>query len=367
MKNQAMDLVMSLVRAPSILHPHLLPERPEYFQDTVRMRGAFQTARAIHATLPFLASIERSLWYGDVAPAIRLMFDQCLARERMILALLDQELDDALEALIEARIPVMALKGVDVSRRLYPARSFRPMSDIDLLVPKDSFTLALRALGSRGFRVTGPFPEGRFRVELSRIEGGPTVELHTRLLEGDTHEDVAGQWDRSKTAQIPGLDSRVRVLSHEDQFCYLLRHAAVQHILESPVWLNDLYLLLDQAPAGFDWNRVTAHFAEKRALSAAYFVLSFLYEEWGARVPPATIEALGAKVGRIRRTILLRMVDEITWFDPAKRDRAWLMRARFMMRDSAVDAMRYGLGRRTKAASPEPTSKDRIPGQRGRR
>ena len=217
-------------------------------------------AESVHSALPFLASASKASWRPGLPEGVQLLVEERLYRERLWMALLDHEVERSVGRLLDSRVPVIVLKGMDLARRFYPERSLRPMADVDLLVPQAKFSEALEILGRGGYRVAGPFPEGRFRVELCRKGGLPQVELHSRLLAGDTETETHGLWDRSREGQLPGLPRGARVLDSSDLFTYLVRHSAVQHLMESPVWLNDLHHVVGSSGRLIDWDRALSPF-----------------------------------------------------------------------------------------------------------
>jgi hypothetical protein len=344
MSDEVRDFVLEALRPERLAASSAELPRPAFLLEQSSWREALEHATAIHAGSLFARSVERASWYERVPFLSSLRLDECLKRERMSLAILDGELDVALDCLISARLPVMALKGADLARRFYVERLQRPMADVDLLVPFDSFHEALLVMGRAGFRVVGSLPEGRVRIELSRHGGGAIVELHRAPQAGDSREWLSAVWQRSLEGAISGLPRQVRAMAVEDLVSYLIRHAAVQHALESPIWLNDLHLVIQGAP-GLDWERVASELLARRAAAAGFLVLSLLHADWSTPVPAEPRARLGRALGLARRRALMGRLEAARWFtDP--RSTAWLSRARFLLRDSAWDAVRYAIARR---------------------
>jgi putative nucleotidyltransferase-like protein len=77
-------------------------------------------------------------------------------------------------------IPIMPLKGTLLQRLVYGMRSFRPISDVDVLVPPARFGAARSALRAAGFTVERE-EQGGWEVALRRPEGLLEVDLHRRL------------------------------------------------------------------------------------------------------------------------------------------------------------------------------------------
>lgn len=338
------------------LKPGVKPERPDFFDDVGAWRKIFDYSLRLHSILPLMVKIDRAEWRADLPVAVSLQIDERLQRERMILAILDDELDSALFLLVSAKIPVIVLKGMDLGRRYYPERVMRPMADVDLLVPPEAFTESLRVLARGDYRIVGPFPEGRFRVELARRENAPTVELHKYILAGDTDLSIAGIWKRSVEGVLRGLPHHARALSVEDNLIYLVRHCAVQHLLESPIWLNDIHYLIESEDfrQKADWDRIVWSLAQSRALSGAYLVLHLLRADWGTSIPEEAMKGVDRKVGAFRRVLLDRLASASAWFPGEGRRLPWVMKSRFLLRDSAWDALVYGIQRERLKRQPSP-------------
>ncbi|MCM2323265.1 MAG: nucleotidyltransferase family protein [Oligoflexia bacterium] len=312
--------------------------RPSFFQQNEAWDALLGYAERIHATLPLLSVISRNAWFAEVAPPIRAKIETALRRERAILALLECELEAALSVLQRAGLPCIVLKGMDLGPRYYPECIFRPMRDVDLLVPSARFEEALSLLAQNGYAQVGPLPPGRVRVELGRSPDLPTVELHRHLQEGDTEEQTAAIWSRS----------REMALGIEDQLAFLIRHSLVQHLLESPVWLNDLHFVIEspEFQQRASWKRLLTLIEARSSTCAAWFALSLLRSRVGTRIPQELITELRGRAGRLRTGLLEQRKKNLdAWFTVAHRSPGWVISSRFLLRDNAWDAVSYAIRR----------------------
>src|SRR5262249_54962237 len=116
-------------------------------------------------------------------------------------ALLRRELPSVVEALREASIEPVLLKGPAVADRWYEERALRPFVDLDLLVPRNCLADAAAALSPLGYEVQVEFRPGfgaehghdehaGRRIGRSRI----AVEVHWRI--GDDPAGDALSWER---------------------------------------------------------------------------------------------------------------------------------------------------------------------------
>ncbi len=296
-----------------------------------------ELAVSFHAETPIAAALSHAPWVGSLAPGDRIRIEDQVTRGRMALALLDEELEFAGGALRRSGIEALVLKGADLGRRFYPDRLLRPMADVDLLVASRDYLRAGEVLGRLGYRSVGVGYRGRFRAEYCR-EGLPVIELHTRLVEGDDEASVAGYFSRAEEGPFP---AGIRALEATDLLSHLVRHGAVQHVVESPVWLWDIHFLLKKRE--IRWEAFTTDAIARKYRAAAWFLLAWLSERWGTPVDAAALERLGEGVGRMHREAL-RMIGEPRRLF-GSRGFTWLACARWFLRDSAGDAVAYLISR----------------------
>ncbi|MCM2279398.1 MAG: nucleotidyltransferase family protein [Oligoflexia bacterium] len=323
--------------APCSLGAGTLPAAPPFLDQPEPWRETLDYAARIHASLPLLTLVSRSPWFGEIPPESRAAIESALSHERSILALIELEHEHARALLSQAGIPCLTLKGVDLARRFYPEPVFRPMRDVDLLVPEERFEEAIAAFQRSGYARLGPFPKGRIRIELGRGPGAATVELHRRLQDGDTASVTRGIWERAE-----GAGHRLHV---QDLVPFLIRHAGVQHLLESPVWLNDLHFVIESAEfrAHADWEALVRALSERSCLSAGWLLLTLLSESCGTAIPAEVLAELRGRAGRLRPRLLRRELE--AWFPLHGRKHGFVLSSRFLLRDRASEALAYALHR----------------------
>ena len=316
---------------------------PEFARLDTFWDGALDYADRIHARAPLIASLARVPWLARLPNRICEEIQMGLSRARMTLALLDEELEVAGQALTEAGIPFALLKGADLGRRFYPERLLRPMADIDLLVPKHQFSRAISALRIRGFQVIGPLPPGRIRIEMSRGPRHMPVELHWALQADDAPEIE----HLPEETRIPGLPFPTRVLPETDLLVYLIRHAGHQHCIEFPIWLLDIFYLLRSRAFGEGavWAEAVGRLRERRANAAAWFIFQFLNRNWRASVPRDTLADLGLRLGLLHRGLLGAYLNPLLLFPLDDRSVMSTTQRRFLLRDSTLEAVKYGIKR----------------------
>ena len=328
---------------------------PAFVEDRSAWRETIEFATRLHAA-PVAA--ERALsasWVMRIPSEIRSELESLLRVERMRLALLENELDRSLHALLGAGLPVTVLKGMDLGRRLYTSRLHRPMTDVDLWVPDRAWDAALQAMAGAGYHEVAPSRSSRVRREFTRAsiseEATGIVELHRHLQSGDSIQMSSEIWSRTLTGELPGLPKEARILHPSDQLAYLIRHCAIQHRLESPIWLNDLFFVLEAE--GFDPSLLTELSVRAQAgrfVSATWFCL-YLLKLWSdAEIPHRLLKDLARKSGLIRTAWLGPKMDPDGWFLESGRGLrspthpSWLM-TRLMLRDDVWNAFSHAVSR----------------------
>lgn len=176
------------------------------------------------------------------------------------------ELGRLLDGLAAAGVPCLLLKGAALGRLVYASPAERPVSDLDLLVPRAGLAPAAAVLARLGYRLPGPSARGpigrwfyRWRAELPAVgrsseNRGLLVELHWSLVELPYYMvriDMAEAWQQARP--LPGLPAALA----PDPAVLLLHacaHLALHHSRDPRlIWLVDVDRL---ARSELDWGRV---------------------------------------------------------------------------------------------------------------
>jgi hypothetical protein len=126
-------------------------------------------------------------------------------------------------------IEPILLKGWSVGR-LYGGSRFRCLGDIDLLVRDEQLAIAEEKLREYG---------------TLNIDWHKVSSLKAEFAQP---EDVVR---RSELVSL--RDTQVRVLCHEDNLHFVAIHM-LRHGGWSPVWIEDVAVLIESRPAHFDWD-----------------------------------------------------------------------------------------------------------------
>jgi hypothetical protein len=203
-------------------------------------------------------------------------------------------------------IGVVVLQGIDLLNEIYEDIGLRPMTDIDLLVPRKNYEEIVQLLGTLGYERDAVYP-GTFK------HGPILLDIHTHILWADrirARKLLLGKGDgRSigefRTIEIEG--EKALCLSPYDQVLYLSLHA-LKHRAERLIWLVDIKRLLERWTAA-DWENL-ARRAEKLNQSRVLAYIFFLLDRVFHFVIPncALTPSQGKKPGALERKILMERV-----------------------------------------------------------
>lgn len=145
------------------------------------------------------------------------------------------ELRKVLQALDGLGVPVILLKGLALSEIVYEKSALRPMTDLDLLVPRDLVARAQETIHHLGFSALGTAEQQRDTEQnhrhlpaLQRPGTPAMVEVHRHIVRRDSplYFDISGFWERSQAVSI--AQTRTRILAPED----LLVHLSLNFFLD---------------------------------------------------------------------------------------------------------------------------------------
>jgi hypothetical protein len=227
-------------------------------------------------------------------------------------ATLYHELDQILDALYQAEISVILLKGAHLAAALYADIALRPMHDLDLLVHEADLERARMALA--GFGYSRPYPvisqglnrELGHHIYLSRENTSPPgLELHWSLVGGkaDRRSAPAGWfWEHTQPLQpsvLPsGASHNALVLNPSANLLFLAAHLYLKHYGDSGrlIWLVDVHLLLESWGQAVDWGAVIGAAAQTGWTEALYGALRAAQEDLGSQLPEGILPTLAASL-----------------------------------------------------------------------
>lgn len=228
---------------------------------------------------------------------------QALARERRACALDNLRkygaFRDVARTLDKAGIAMLPLKGLHLAERIYRDIGLRPMSDLDVLVPRDAVAAAVAALRAAGFASVDEHAlerllEHKCNVGLQGPGGAPWLELHWSLEEPRPGLDdpTPALWDAARPARLGDADTRV--MPTRFLLLHVCGHLAINHAFAFSLRaLCDIDAIVRAEP-GFDWPAF-ADLARCRGWARGVCAaLQLAASHLDTPVPPEVLRDLGA-------------------------------------------------------------------------
>ena len=237
------------------------------------------------------AEMRHALAAGARANAMRGML--CLSEARRVQ-----------QALADAGIPCLWLKGIALGQWLYPSSHLRDVADIDLLLPDHATTLrAARVLAPLGYALPNPHIAGDLVVhELLAFSERARLEL-------DLHWDPSNnalfagrlRWETLLEAAVPlpALGTRARGLSPVHALLHAGFHLAAGRLVwhrDRLRWLYDIHLLALHFNA-CGWEDVVATAVDARLADPLTYALRASSDAFGTPVDGALLARLDGAAG----------------------------------------------------------------------
>lgn len=204
----------------------------------------------------------------------------------------------AIDALRDAGLEVLALKGGALLATAYDGVGARPMADLDFAVRAERVEAAVKALEGAGYEAEAEDPVRALRRHHSTPFTGPdghSVDLHRGALWRVGLDEAF--WLGAVPIELAGAS--ILTLCPADQLLHVCAHGAGWNVVQPIRWVADSYRVLARAGEDFDWDRLVemaelGHFAPP-----VHDALDYLRAEMEAPVPAEALERLAAvPVGR---------------------------------------------------------------------
>lgn len=266
---------------------------------------ALATAAERHGLAPILYVFSKAR-ARELDPDLAQALSKAYIHNRARAVILLSEAARICTAFEQQDIPCIPLKGAALAEDLYGDPAMRPMTDVDILVPKSALSAAREIMLGFGYEEeTGDLREGfqeEFRSELSFFREKPLrarIEIHWGLLNfGGQEEWTKEAFDRSI------VTPRGRRLTDEDTLLYLAAHSAYHHQNDRLLWEFDVALLLQSKGAVLD-DAAVGYLAQKHSLLMPLRWALETGERLGVAAPLHLAAILqNRKVGRLERWAL---------------------------------------------------------------
>jgi len=203
----------------------------------------------------------------------------------------------AVQALCQAGIDVMFLKGTALTLNYYQDYGLRPMGDFDMMVRFKDVAAAMEILREKGWEENF-LMEGKFGRNILiynhamhfKDSSGLTLDFHWHLLPFCVNRAAdSAFWNASITAKFDTVD--VRVLNPADQLLHVCVHGLMWSGIPGIRWIPDSLAILYKAPE-LDWNRLLLQTQEGNLLLFMRSALNYLVDRFGAPIPCDVLRAM---------------------------------------------------------------------------
>lgn len=194
----------------------------------------------------------------------------------------------ALEALGEAGIPTMLLKGAPLSILHFQSPGERPMADVDILVPPSKAELALDVLLGTGW--TTPY---KARPAITRLQSvdlfdgaAGQVDLHWfSLWSSSSDKDI---WEAARPFELARFHTLAP--SPTDLLLIVCGHASTRQTEQPVRWVADAATIC--RTADIDWERLVTEAKRRNLAVSTEFSLRYLRDEFAVEIPDRALSGL---------------------------------------------------------------------------
>jgi hypothetical protein len=245
--------------------------------------------RASERLLPQLALNLQALGVDDPAlPLLRETYERHEQANRRLF----ERAGEAIAALEAAGVPTLVLKGAALAVLHYDGVGARPMTDVDVLVPRERARAAIAVLKRCGFTTTMPTERVLGLAHAAPLADavGRSLDLHWYSLPQPSRDDAL--WSAAVPLTLGGASTRA--LAPADQLFHVCAHGATWDPLPPIRWLVDAAQVLRTDGAALDWSRVVERAQAAWLTVGLAATLSHLRSAIDAPVPDAVLAALHA-------------------------------------------------------------------------
>ena len=217
------------------------------------------------------------------------------------------ELKQILGGFKDAGIPFIVLKGIALAEHLYQGIAMRGMSDIDILVKKDSLQKVDEYLSSHDYfsrdssvarAVNNPVG---YLASLDYRKGEPSslsLHVHWHLVNTSapaymfaSQIDMERIWKMSTPAIIADVESRT--LSSDHLIIYLCEHALrIGHSFDRLILIYDIFQSIKACEKSIDWDFVIRESRDFNLSRFLYFSLTIVRDYSSLSIPDKVINSL---------------------------------------------------------------------------
>lgn len=268
----------------------------ELTTEAVRYRLAFQVQQFIEGDSAFGGNVPQEC-LGQLGEIVRKTLMNNLRQQA--------HLRQMLEALNEADIPVILLKGLWLGETIYRDLKARSTGDIDLLLRSEDMPRFTKLVIELGFDLPSntanicDLPPFTNEFPLIHPIRKSFFDIHWALTRTPVEKPVDEEkfWLRSEIYTIAGTPCRT--LCMEDHLLYLCYHAAIHHRFNyvGPRALLDIARLVDTPTRPIDWQDLVTRSRELGWDRGVWLMLNLARKHLGSQVPMTVLKELSPAGG----------------------------------------------------------------------
>lgn len=254
------------------------------------------TASCAHGIAPLIYhSLQRSggttLLPSGAAETLRTSYYGNAARNY----LLYDELRKVLKAFRDEGIGVIVLKGAALAETVYPNRTLRPMSDIDLLVRKENLSNVEAKLIGMGYVLEKRIETKEYYIEhhyhwVFTKRSATSIEIHWHIQRPTSpfRIDIDGLWQRAQWTKIAAAEALV--LSPEDLLLHLCQHMHKHNLIGGIRPLCDIAHVVEHYNNAINWMEFRTRSSQWGISPYVYLALYLAKELLDARIPRSFLD-----------------------------------------------------------------------------
>jgi hypothetical protein len=237
------------------------------------------------------------------------------------------ELEKVASLLAKNDIQLLALKNSGIAKGLYPHYGSCPMGDVDVLVSQTVFRKAHTILSEAGYKLKFRSPLEEDNIESAERGGGAEYSV---TLDNGEHlwfelqwRPVAGRWiqpvqepkvDDLLKRSKPIINSKVRLLSPEDNLIQVALHTAKHSFVRAPGFR--LHTDVDRIVTAedIDWVTFTSRVCELKAKTAVYTSLEMAKTLLKTKIPKDVLSAL--RPNKLKVKLINLWLERVGIFEP---------------------------------------------------
>jgi len=213
-----------------------------------------------------------------------------------------------IQALREAGVAPLVLKGAALAETVYPSISMRPMADVDILVHEKEIDTVKACVTALGY-----VPSENKDCSFCRNTRIPVhLDVHYKIWYL-TDEEFKSLWDDSQLISI--AQTKARTIPPDETLIYTAAHAAIQHGILGPVALEDVNRICSFYQHELAWDKIVKKIKKYNLHVPIYCVLSAakLFKE--TPIPDEALDAL--KPSCLRERVEEKIYQSILHSPPA--------------------------------------------------